>query len=288
MDMGEPSSIKLNLGRIEYLNVLPIYYPLENGIIPHSFTIIRGVPSYLNGLAAKGQLDLSPVSSIEYAKNPSLYYIVPDLSISSHGKVLSVLLLSRKPVEQLSGKKIVVSSHSHTSVGLLKVLTRMRYKVDPEFEISAFPAENIKSGLPDAFLAIGDEALRLAASGLYPIALDLGAAWYEWTGLPFVFAIWVVRKKAVVGKNGQLGPALEALIESKKWGCSNIEHICEAAADAGVLNIEQLREYYRCLKYDLNEKERNGLELFYSCLSRIGELECAPKPEIYTPLASVA
>ncbi len=285
--MGEPSSAKLNLGRIEYLNVLPIYYPLENGIIPNPFNIIRGVPSYLNGLTAKGELDMSPVSSIEYARNAPLYYIVPDLSISSFGKVQSVLLLSREPVAQLSGKKILVSSHSHTSVGLLKILTKMRYDVEPEFETSAFPAGGM-SGLPDAFLAIGDEALRLGGSGSYPEVLDLGAAWYEWTGLPFVFAVWVARKKAVEEKTGQLGTAFEALLASKKWGCSNIERICQAALGAGVLNMEQLREYYRCLRYDLNEKERAGLELFYSCLAQIGELERAPRPEIYRPLASVA
>jgi len=285
--MGEPSSDKLNLGRIEYLNVLPIYYPLENGIIPNPFNIIRGVPSYLNGLTAKGELDMSPVSSIEYARNAPLYYIVPDLSISSFGKVQSVLLLSKEPVAQLSGKKVLVSSHSHTSVGLLKILAKMRYNVEPEFETSAFPARGM-NGLPDAFLAIGDEALRLGGSGIYPEVLDLGAAWYEWTGLPFVFAVWVARKKAVEEKTGQLGAALDALLASKKWGCSNIESICEAAVGAGVLEMAQLREYYQCLRYDLNEKERAGLELFYSCLAQVGELERAPRPEIYRPLASVA
>lgn len=286
--MGESADAKLNLGRIEYLNVFPIYYPLENGIIPNPFNIIRGVPSYLNGLAAKGELDMSPVSSIEYARNAPLYYIVPDLSISSFGKVQSVLLLSRAPVDQLSGKKVLVSSHSHTSVGLLRILSRMRYNVELEFETSAFPTGGARNELPDAFLAIGDEALRLGGSGIYPEVLDLGAAWYDWTGLPFVFAVWVVRKKAVEEKNGQLGLALEALLASKKWGCSNIERICEAAVGAGVLNIAQLREYYRCLRYDLNDKERAGLELFYSCLAQIGELERAPRPEVYRPLASVA
>jgi chorismate dehydratase len=287
MEMGKFSS-KLNLGRIGFLNVLPVYYPLENGIVSHPFTIIPGVPSHLNELASKGLLDISAVSSIEYAKHAALYHVVPDLSISSYGEVKSVLLLSRHPVDSLSGKKIVVSSQSHTSIGLLKILSRLRFGVEPIFEAAALSGFAEDSKLPDAFLAIGDEALRLRRSGIYPHVLDLGTAWYDWTGLPFVFAVWVVRKKAVEEKNGQIEPAIEALLASKRWGCANIERICEEASRAGVLGIEDLREYYRCLRFDLNDRERSGLELFYSYLFQIGELERVPNLEIYTPLASVA
>ncbi len=286
--MGESPSEKLNLGRIGYLNVLPVYFPLESGIVSHPFTIIPGVPSFLNGLVAQGALDISPVSSIEYARRSSLYYIVPEISICSYGEVKSVLLLSRYPVEQLTGRRILVSSQSHTSVGLLKVLARMRFDIDPVFEAGSF-SELAEAGKhPDAFLAIGDEALRLRRSGIYPEVIDLGAEWYKWTGLPFVFALWVVRKRAIEEKNGRIGAAIDALLASKRWGCSNVERICEAASGAGVLDMSELREYYRCLQFDLDEKEQAGLEKFYSYLFRIGELDRAPGLEIYRRLASVA
>ena len=142
--------------------------------------------------------------------------------------------------------------------------------------------------LPDACLAIGDEALRLGRSGLFPHVLDLGAAWFEWTGLPFVFAVWVIRKETVAGRNAQVRDAVEALLSSKRWGRANIGMICEQAAKPGLLEIPELEEYYRCLQFDLNERERRGLELFYSCLFQAGELEQAPRLDIYTPLASVA
>jgi chorismate dehydratase len=287
MEMDTFSS-KLTLGRIGFLNVLPIYYPLENGIVPHPFSIIPGVPSHLNGLISKGLLDISPVSSIEYARHAGLYYMVPDLSISSFGEVKSVLLLSRDPMESLSGKKILVSSQSHTSVGLLKVLSRLRFGLEPVFEAAAFSGISETAELPDAFLAIGDEALRLKRSGIYPHVLDLGAAWYDWTGLPFVFAVWVVRKKAIEEKNGNISSAIGALLASKRWGRENIEQVCAEAARAGVLGMEELREYYQCLQFNLNERERKGLEQFYSYLFEIGELERVPDLEIYTPLASVA
>ncbi len=106
--MGEQRA-KLRLGRIDFLNVLPIYYPLEAGIIANPFAIVPGVPSELNELCANGALDISPVSSIEYARRAGLYYIVPDLSINSAGEVKSVLLLSRMPIERLSGKTVLAS-----------------------------------------------------------------------------------------------------------------------------------------------------------------------------------
>lgn len=279
---------KLRLGRIDFLNVLPVYYPLEAGLVPNPFEIIPGVPSWLNGLAAGGKLDVSPVSSIEYARRAELYHLVPDISINSEGQVMSVLLLSRTPVEELSGKTVLASFQSHTTIGLFKVLCRMRYGITPVLQ-SGRCSEYISSHeLPDACIAIGDEALRLGRSGLFPYVLDFGQAWYEWTGLPFVFAVWVIRRETVAEKNAQVQRGVEALLSSKRWGRENIGTICEQAAKAGVLEVQALDEYYRCLQYDLNEKERKGLALFYSYLSQVGEIERAPALDVYTPLASVA
>jgi chorismate dehydratase len=278
--MGELRA-KLRLGRIDFLNVLPVYYPLEAGIIANPFEIVPGAPSELNGLCAKGALDISPVSSIEYARRADLYFIAPDLSINSEGEVMSVLLLSRMPIEQLSGGTVLASSKSHTAVGLLKVLSRLRYGIDLRFETGVCSDYALRPDLPEALLTIGDEALRLGRSGFFPHVLDLGTAWFEWTGLPFVFAVWVIRRQTVKEKNGRLKAAVDALVSSKKWGISNISVICEQAAKTGLLNISELDRYYRCLKYDLNERECRGLELFYSSLVRAGELECAPRLEMY-------
>lgn len=284
--MGEPCA-NLRLGRIGFLNVLPVYFPLESGAVRHPFTIISGVPSRLNELAAKGMLDISPVSSIEYARHAGLYNIVPDLSISSFGEVKSVLLLSRLPSDRLSGAKVLVSSQSHTSVGLLKILCRLRFKVDPAFEAGSF-ADFSGAEPPEAFLAIGDEALRLSKSGLYPYVLDLGTTWYEWTGLPFVYALWVISKKTIEERNGYAAAAVEALLASKQWGSMHMRTICREAAQVGLLGIDELEEYYQCLRYDLNEREKRGLELFFSYLLEIGELEQIPRLDVFTPLASVA
>ena len=283
-----PQTARLRLGRIDFLNVLPIYHALEAGITENPFEIIAGDPSRLNELCAGGGLDISPVSSIEYARRADLYHIVPELSISSVGEVKSVLLLSRMPVEELTGKNILLSSKSQTSVGLLKALCKLRYGVAPTFLTGSCLDCFSEAARPDACLAIGDEALRLAASGLYPHVLDLGTAWLQWTGLPFVFAVWVLRKAVVARDDGQLPHAIEALLASKRWGLANVATISKLAAKTGLMEAREFEEYYRCLKYDLNEPERRGLELFYSSLFEAGELDRVPPLDIYTPLASVA
>ncbi len=281
------SRAKLKLGKIGFLNVLPVYHPLESGIVPHPFAIIPGVPSALNAMTAAGDLDISPVSSIEYGRHADRYYLVPDLSISSFGEVKSVLLLSRAPVERLSGRKILMSSQSHTSVGLLKILCRLRFGIEPVFEAGSF-SHHAAGEIPDACLLIGDEALRIGRSGLYPHILDLGAEWFDWTGLPFVYAVWVIRRKAVEEWGGSIAQAVDSLLRAKKWGQAHLESICAEAARAGLLGAPELDQYYRCLRYDLKEREQRGLELFFARLFEIGELLEAPGLEIYARLASVA
>ena len=96
----------LRMGRIGYLNVLPIYHPLESGILPHDYDIISGPPAVLNTMMARGELHVSSNSCFEYARHPEQYYLIEDLSIGSRGPVMSVLLLSRVPVERLDGKMI--------------------------------------------------------------------------------------------------------------------------------------------------------------------------------------
>ena len=210
----------LRLGRIGYLNVLPVYYPLETGKVPHSFEIVSGIPSHLNELMAQGELDLSPVSSIEYARHPERYFILPNLSISSRskheGEVQSVLLLSRQPIDRLDGETIWVSTQSHTSVALLKALFALFLEKELHFNPAACTQANEGGDHPSAFLAIGNEALQLRQHPLYPYHWDLGKAWFDWTGLPFVFALWVIQRRAVERWHGRLDPAVR-------------QEMCEAA-----------------------------------------------------------
>lgn len=286
--MGQLSRNRLTLGRISFLNVLPLYHPLETGVVPHPFSIVPGTPAYLNGLMSKGELDLSVVSSIEYARHPERYLIVPDLSISCRGPVKSVLLLSRVPLKELSGETVLVSTQSHTSVALVRILLSVYLGVEASYAPADCTETLARGERPAAFMAIGDEALRLSRHDLYPHRLDLGEAWHAWTGLPFVFAVWVIQRQAVVRENGNLDAAIGALLSAKRWGRGHIDTICAEAARQGILNVRELQDYYECLRYDLGTGEKKGLELYYRYLQTIGEVEEAPRLEICSPLARVA
>jgi len=286
--MSQSSCERLRLGKIGFLNVLPIYYPLESGIITHPFAIASGTPAHLNALMAKGDLDLSVVSSIEYARYPERYSILPDLSISCCGAVKSVVLFSQVPVSGLDGKTVTVTNNSATSVFLLKILFSERLGIKADLRSGSFEEVSLGGSLPLAFLAIGDEALRLSARDVYPHRLDLGEAWHSWTGLPFVFALWVMQKKSAEKWDGSLENIIKVLASAKDWGRTHLDRVCAVAAQKGILGADELKVYYTGLRFDLREGEQEGLKLFYRFLKDMGEIPIVPELEILAPLARVA
>ncbi len=288
MDVDQLSTAQLKLGKIGYLNVLPLYYPLESGAVPNPFQIISGAPAHLNQLMAEGELDLSVVSSIEYARHNERYYILPDLSISCCGAVKSVLLFSRVPICELDGSEVLVSTQSHTSIALLKILFAFHLGLQAAFKPGNCTDVLLQGKPTQAFLAIGDEALRLQRCSFYPHRLDLGKAWHAWTGLPFVFALWVIQRQTVDRWNGCLRAAVEMLWAAKRWGAAHSHIICEEAVKKRLLSCTELEEYYGGLNFDLSSRQQEGLRLFYSYLAKTGEITSVPQLEIYSPLACVA
>lgn len=269
------------MGRISFLNVLPIYHPLEAGVIPHDFELVSGPPAYLNDMMAAGELQISSCSCFEYARNPSRYYIARDLSIGSRGPVMSVLLLSRVPPEELSGREILISGESHTSVALLKLLAKDYYGITPSFKTGAVTAALRSPNPPEAFLAIGDEALRLRNHPDYPYRVDLAEAWRLWTGLPFIFGLWVIDAQAA--ESGFFGEdPSELLRRGRDWGLAHMEIILDLTGHGCPLSRDELRRYYNeGLLYSLGEEELRGLTRFYEKLADAGLLAQAPKLRFY-------
>ncbi|MCU0589479.1 MAG: menaquinone biosynthesis protein [Syntrophobacteraceae bacterium] len=286
--MGQLMHERLRLGKIGYLNVLPIYYPLESGIIAHPFEIISGTPAQLNRLMALGDLEVSVVSSIEYARNPGRYFVLPDLSISCRGPVRSVVLFSRVPIERLDGETVLASTQSHTSVALLQVLFQLHLNIEARVVPGNCTEVLRGESPPTAFLAIGDEALRLQDRGDFPFRLDLGEAWRSWTGVPFVFALWVIQRSAIERWNGVLLDAIRVLGAARDWGLRNRGLITSLAAQRGPLTRDEAEEYYEGLHFDLDGDEREGLMLFFRLLSQIGEILKVPPLELCSPFESVA
>ena len=119
---------KLRIGKIPYANLFPIFYILERECDCSGYEFIAGVPSALNKMLRTGEVDVSPSSSIEYLRYSNQYEIIDNHSISSIGPVGSIILLSRKPIEELNGLPVLTSSQSETSVGLLRIIFERFYK----------------------------------------------------------------------------------------------------------------------------------------------------------------
>src|SRR4029077_4893363 len=193
----QPGENEMRLGRIGYINCYPVYGAIDRGVTPLAAELVTGTPSELNDLLAAGELDLSVVSAVEYARNARDYVLLPDLAISCDGPVRSVALFSRRTVGQLDGRTVWLSSSRRTSVALLELLCREVWKVTPKFAEARAEAQDLEAlaALPhEAVLVIGDAALTLAARGTYPHRYDLGTEWKAWSGLPFVFAVWAARR----------------------------------------------------------------------------------------------
>lgn len=268
----------MRVGRIPYVNCAPVYGAIDRGVIALEAELVAGVPTALNAAMAAGTLDVSVISAVEYARAADQYLLLPDLAISCAGPVRSVMLFSTRPVTALGGERVVVSRSSMTSVALLELLFAEVWRVTPQFEPgNAEPADLAGLDAP-AHLVIGDAALTLAAAmergeTRFTHAYDLGAVWNEWTGLPFVFAVWVASRRTPVAAS--LG-VHASLIASRDWG---LAHLPQLAADAAIVtgvSSEACLRYLSGLDYGLSLTDLGGLTEFFRRLAAMGKVPASP------------
>jgi chorismate dehydratase len=279
----------VRVGRIPYVNCYPVYGAIDRGVVTLEGTLVDGVPSALNRRMGDGSLDVSVVSAVEYARDARRYLLLPDLAISCDGPVRSVMLFSRRPASELDGKRVIVSRSSMTSVALLELLFENVWHARPEFiagdaemsDIAAFHREQ-----HEARLVIGDAALvlrgesrpRIAETSVadasragtmpnYPFSYDLGETWKAWTGLPFVFAVWVAQRTAPVAE--ALG-VHASLIESRNWGLKHLPALAAQASQATGVPEPVCHEYLSGLDYGLSYEHLAGLTEFFRRLVAAG------------------
>ncbi len=260
----------IRLGKISFINNSPVYYALEMGIVSAPCQIVEGIPSELNTLLFNDQLDMGPISSLEYGYHSKDYLILPNLSISSYGPVGSVILFSKVPIERLDGHPILVTSLSGTSQILLRLVLEEEYGIFPKY-IQGEIHENQYEGEITAGLTIGDLALKLKNNkGRFPYYLDMGEIWTKRTGFPFVFAIWVVKKRLYARYHKQIDVIHKVLLSSKAWGLDHLGVISRDICSRVNLRPSQCKEYLEGLSFDLGEIHQKGLLLFFNRLSHIG------------------
>jgi len=260
----------MRLGRIPYINCYPVYGAIDRGVVEVPAALVSATAADLNDLLAAGELDLSVVSAVEYARNAAAYHLLPDLAISCDGPVHSVKLFARRPIEDLEGATVLRTSSSRTSLLLLELLCRHRWRVTPRFAtVRAEPADlDALAALPhEAVLVIGDAALLLAARESYPVQVDLGRAWHEWTGLPFVFAVWAARRGADAV---QVREVHTRLLESRAWGLQHLDLLADQAWTVTGIPRPVCRAYLDDLDYGFSYRHLAGLTDFFRRLAQDG------------------
>jgi len=285
----------LKVGKIPYANLFPIFYMLQRECNCSGYEFIEGVPSTLNRLLRSGEIDISPSSSIEYLRCESQYTLVEGHSISSKGPIGSILLFSKKPIEELEDKTILVSSQSETSVALLEIILRKFYKIECPLRPTDGSADSVMDKA-DAYLLIGDDALKAAkivtsstpyltrpprggGQGWGEIRIyDLGDLWYKNTGLPFVFALWIARKDCFSEKAELLKTFIHDLHKAKDLALQNLDKIARElkplllSRHAVNITEEDLISFWKGISYDLTEEHKRGLELFRKYSEELGLL----------------
>lgn len=260
----------MRLGRIPYINCYPVYGAIDRSIVPVPADLVTGTPAELNDLLVAGELDVSVISAVEYARHARDLMLLPELAISCDGPVRSVLLFSKRPVWELTNQTVLLTASSRTSVALLELLCREVWRIRPRFAQARAEASDLAglAHLPhEAVLVIGDPALLLAAASRYPHRVDLGEEWKRWTGLPFVFAVWAARRGADAFA---VRRAHGALLASRSWGLAHLDELAGAAARATGVALDACREYLGGLDYAFGYKHLAGLSDFFRRLAAQG------------------
>lgn len=277
----------VRVGYIDYLNSLPVYHGLETGAVPlpPGVELHKAAPTTLNAMLSRGELDVSPVSSIHYAKRADDLVLLPDLSINSAGFVHSVCLFYRNGIDSLRGGVVSVTGDSATSDVLLRILLERRFQLDARREKGPADLEDVLDGKVQGALLIGDQALRGALA--YPNLgrVDLGEEWTRWTGTPMVFAVWAARRDFARDHPRELAAAHRALLEGKAWGRGHRAEIVEHARRKLFLSRDLMARYFRDLHYDLDAPKLAGLRRYCELAVGLGE---APRVPPLTPLEVAA
>lgn len=248
----------MRIGAVEYLNTKPLIEGLAS-FAPDA-DLVLDLPSRLADRLAAGELDVALIPVVEYFRGDG-YAIVPGVSIASRGPVLSVTLFSKVPWDKI--RSVALDEGSRTSAALTRILLEKRHGVRPA-TIPLPMGANPDDVDADAVLLIGDRAMKACLPG-FAFAYDLGQEWFDWTGLPFVYAVWAARPGVDVEQIGQ------ALRDCRDYGLSKVGVIAQREAAKLGLDAGFCRRYLtNILCFDLGPRERAGLKRYYELARELG------------------
>ncbi|QVL32029.1 menaquinone biosynthesis protein [Telmatocola sphagniphila] len=265
----------IRVGSVNYLNAKPLIEGFA-ALAPQA-ELVLDLPSRIADQLHRKELDVALVPVVEFFRG-TRYKIIPDISIASHGPVLSVTLFSRKPWDQINSVALDIGSRS--SAALTQILLRKRYYRQITLEPLSMTSDP-ENSTADAVLLIGDRAMRACLPG-FDFAYDLGEEWTRWQELPFVYAVWAVREGV------DLEGVDEALRQAKELGRTRAGWIAQREAEDLGLDPGYCRRYLtNIIHYDLGKQELAGLQQYYQLATELGLAPEGVQIEYYHPKNSV-
>ena len=244
---------KIKVGIVNYLNTRPLLYGLEHSPVINEIELYGDYPSNVAKALIEGNIDvgLVPVSVIPRLEEA---HIITDYCIGCDGSVASVCIFSDVPIEQV--KTVLLDYQSRTSVALARLLLKDYWQISPELVEASTDFRSHINGKA-AGVVIGDRAFEQRKISQY--VYDLGKAWKDYSGLPFVFAAWVSNKKLDPG-------FIQAFNDANKLGVDSIEELVATTNS----DLFDLHEYYtKYIQYELDQPKKEALKLFLSRLNAV-------------------
>ncbi|MBT2440821.1 menaquinone biosynthesis protein [Streptomyces sp. ISL-36] len=252
------------VGHIQFLNCLPLYWGLARTGTLLDLELTKDTPEKLSERLVRGDLDIGPITLVEYLRNADDLVALPDIAVGCDGPVMSCVIVSQLPLRQLDGARVALGSTSRTSVRLAQLLLAERHGVRPDY-YTCPPDLGLMMQEADAAVLIGDAALRASLHDAPRLGLqvhDLGLMWKEWTGLPFVFAVWAARKDFLAREPETVREVHQAFLASRDLSLVEVAKVAEQAARWESFDAELLERYFRTLDFRFGPEQLAGVREF--------------------------
>ncbi len=268
----------IRIGHNPNTNMLPMFHFLDRG---HPFIkSITAEPTGHNAMLADGRIDMAPISAFSYGEHWGEYAILPNLSVSTKGRVGSILLFSKVPLSDLNGLTVALTDTSATSVNLTKILLHHFYGVFPHYQTMSSDLRDMFTKA-DAGLLIGDAALQAALLKPDCYIYDLGEQWFRFTGSSMTYAVWAYPKKLISMQQEEVLTVHRLLLDAKAKAMCNMDDIVKTCQTmlGGTLNF--WRDYFSQFNYGLDQMLVSGLNKYLNLCFEHNLLSSRPVIEFW-------
>ncbi|GCD36720.1 chorismate dehydratase [Streptomyces chrestomyceticus JCM 4735] len=252
------------MGHIQFLNCMPLYWGLARTGTLLDLELTKDTPEKLSEQLVRGDLDIAPVTLVEFLRAADDLVAFPDLAVGCDGPVMSCVIVSQKPLEELDGARVALGSTSRTSVRLAQLLLAEKIGVTPDY-YTCPPDLGVMMQEAEAAVLIGDAALRANLHDAPRLGLqvhDLGQMWKDWTGLPFVFAVWATRRDYLEREPLVVRKVHEAFLASRDLSLEEVGKVAEQAARWETFDEKVLERYFTTLDFRFGPDQLRGVTEF--------------------------